>query len=154
MNSRFKCLIPACFHRFVNNVEILCTLKLNWTIKLISYHILIQGLVWLIVSGVLNKYDYRWMVMLDFICMGSFELFETGRERKIENDNRYLQRDLNPSHITPGQVNQRFRQLGHAGQISSGVFISLTVSWVMNTNGHVTIHVWDRLCFDSQCKIL
>ena len=30
----------------------------------------------------------------------------------------------------------------------------LTVSWFMNTNGHVTKHVWNRLCFDSQCKVL
>ena len=27
------------------------------------------------------------MVMLDFICMGSADLFGTGRERKIQNEN-------------------------------------------------------------------
>ena len=45
----------------------------------------IQGLIWLIVSGVLNNYNHRWMVMLDFIYMGSADLFGTGRERKIQN---------------------------------------------------------------------
>ena len=33
-------------------------------------------------------------------------------------------------------------------------YYSLTVSWYMNTNGHVKMHVWNRLCFDSQCKVL
>ena len=60
----------------------------------------IQGLVWLIISGVLNNYDYRWMVMLDFICMGSTELFGTGWDWKIQNENLCLQRDLNPCHTT------------------------------------------------------
>ena len=33
--------------------------------------------------------------MLDFICMGSADLFGTGRERKIQNENLCLQRDSN-----------------------------------------------------------
>ena len=40
----------------------------------------IQGLIWLILSGVKYKYDYRCMVMLDFIYIGSADLFGTGRE--------------------------------------------------------------------------
>ena len=51
--------------------------------------------------------------MLDFICMGSADLFGTVRERKIQNENIYLQRDPNPSQVTPRQVNQRFEPLGH-----------------------------------------
>ena len=35
------------------------------------------------------------MVMLDFICMVSADLFGTGRERKIQNENLYLQQDSN-----------------------------------------------------------
>ena len=49
----------------------------------------IQGLIWLIVSGVQNNYDYGWMVMLDFIYMDSADLFGTERERKIQNENMW-----------------------------------------------------------------
>ena len=30
----------------------------------------------------------------------------------------------------------------------------LAVSWFMTTKGHVTIHVWNRLWFDSRCSVL
>ena len=50
--------------------------------------------------------------MLDFICMGSVDLFGTVKELKIQNENICLQRDSNPPHATPRQVNQRFRPLG------------------------------------------
>ena len=63
--------------------------------------------------------------MLDFICMGSTELFETGWDSKIQNENICLQRDLNPRHATSRPVTQRFRPLGHADLISIGVFIDL-----------------------------
>ena len=53
------------------------------------------------------------MAMHDFICMGSTQLFGKGRERKIQNENRCLQRDLKPRPVTSRQVNQRFRPLGH-----------------------------------------
>ena len=46
--------------------------------------IYIQGIVGLIVSGVWNNYDYRWMVMLDFICMGSTELSEQAGIEKFK----------------------------------------------------------------------
>ena len=36
------------------------------------------------------------MIMLEFVCIGSAELFETERERKIQNENICLQWDLNP----------------------------------------------------------
>ena len=36
------------------------------------------------------------MDMLDFICNGSVDLFGTGRERKIQNENLCLQQDSNP----------------------------------------------------------
>ena len=51
--------------------------------------------------------------MLDFICMGSADLFGTGKELKIQNENICFQRDSNPRNTTPRQVNQRFRPLGH-----------------------------------------
>ena len=41
--------------------------------------------------------------MLDFICNGSVDLFGTGRERKIQNENICLQRDLNPQPASPRQ---------------------------------------------------
>ena len=51
----------------------------------------------------LNNYDYRWMVMLDFIYMGSADLFGTGRERKIQNENICFQQDSNSHHASPRQ---------------------------------------------------
>ena len=52
--------------------------------------------------------------MLDFICLGSAELFGRGRERKLKI---YIchQRDLKPTSGTLQQVNQRFRPHGHDG---------------------------------------
>ena len=41
--------------------------------------------------------------MLDFICNGSVDLFGTGRERKIQNENICLQRDSNPRPASPRQ---------------------------------------------------
>ena len=61
----------------------------------------------------LNNYDYRWIVMLDFICICSAKMFGTEREQKIQNENVWLQWDSNPRHTTPRQVNPRFRPLGH-----------------------------------------
>ena len=43
------------------------------------------------------------MVMLDFIYMGSADLFGTGRERKIQNENIYFRRDSKPRHASPWQ---------------------------------------------------
>ena len=64
------------------------------SLQLYCGYINIQGLVWLIVSGVGNNYDYRWWGMHDFICMDSAELFWTGRERK-NSKRKYM------SHIGP-----------------------------------------------------
>ena len=61
--------------------------------------------------------------MLDFICMYTAELFGMGKEQKIQNENICLQRDSNPRHPNPRQVNQRFRPLGLAGKILSGAII-------------------------------
>ena len=41
--------------------------------------------------------------MLDFIYMGSVDLFGTGRERKFQNENICFQRDSNPHHARPRQ---------------------------------------------------
>ena len=65
-----------------------------------------------------------WMVMLDFICMGSAELSGTGRKWKNLNENM-SPAGFEPTPGTPRQINQRFRPLGHIGKISSGVFIVL-----------------------------
>ena len=43
-----------------------------------------QGIIWLIVSGVENNYEYRWMTMLDFIYMDSADQFVMGRERQFK----------------------------------------------------------------------
>ena len=53
--------------------------------------------------------------MLDFICNGSVDLFGTGRERKNQNENICLQRDLNPHPASPRQESRRLRPLGHEG---------------------------------------
>ena len=53
--------------------------------------------------------------MLDFICNGSVDLFGTGREQKIQNENTYVQRDLNPHHASLRQESQRLRPLSHEG---------------------------------------
>ena len=53
--------------------------------------------------------------MLDFICNGSFDLFGTRRERKIQNENICLQRDSNPHDASPRQESQRLRPLDHEG---------------------------------------
>ena len=58
------------------------------------------------------------MIMLDFICNGSVDLFGTGRERKIQNKNISHQRDSNPNHASLRQESQRLRPLGHEGLIS------------------------------------
>ena len=51
--------------------------------------------------------------LLDFICNGSVDLFGTGRERNIQNENICIQWDLNPHHASPRQESQRLRPLGH-----------------------------------------
>ena len=53
------------------------------------------------------------MIMLDFICKGSTELFGTDWDWKIQNKNIYLQRELNPRLVKPRPVDQRFRPLDH-----------------------------------------
>ena len=65
--------------------------------------------------------------MLDFICMGSADLFGTERKRKIKNENICLQRDSNPRHATPRQVNQRFRPLGHGALMMISSLISYRI---------------------------
>ena len=50
-----------------------------------------------------------------FICNGSVDLFGTGRERKIQNENICLQRDSNPHPASPRKESRRLRPLGHEG---------------------------------------
>ena len=49
--------------------------------------------------------------MLDFIYMGSADLYGKERERKIQNENICFQRDSNPHHASPRQESQRLRPL-------------------------------------------
>ena len=53
--------------------------------------------------------------MLDFIYMGSADLFGMGTEREIQNENTCFQRDSSPHHASQRQESQRLRALGHAG---------------------------------------
>ena len=65
--------------------------------------------------------------MLDFTCNGSVDLFGTGKERKIQNENVCLQRDSNPHHPSPRQENQRLRPLGHEGLMAISGFMSYRI---------------------------
>ena len=68
--------------------------------------------------------------MLDFIYMGSVDLFGTGRERKILNENICFQRDSNPHHASPRQESQRLRPLGHEGlMVISGLMSYRTMEY-------------------------
>ena len=51
------------------------------------------------------------------ISLGSADLFGTGRERKIQNENipGMSQQDSDPHHASPRQESQRIRPLGHEG---------------------------------------
>ena len=85
--------------------------------------------------------------MLDFIYMGSADLFGTGRERKIQNENICFQRDSNPHHASPRQESQHLRPLGHEGlMVISGLmsyrimgykfkkkpcYVTTSVNWIM-----------------------
>ena len=79
------------------------------------------------------------MTRPDFICMGSAKLFGPERERKSQNENIDVQRDSNPRHATPRQVNQRFRPLGHGalmmicGLQDSGIQINKLKPFCDNT---------------------
>ena len=69
--------------------------------------------------------------------MGSADLFWTGRERKMQNENLCLQRDSNPRHTTARQVNQRVRPLCHVALMmfrgyvwmDNGMQINKTITW-------------------------
>ena len=78
---------------------------------------------------------FRWMVMLDFSCMGSADLLGTGKERKFKMK-ICLQRDSNPRHATPRQVNQRLRWLGHDALIMISGLMSYRI---MGYKASVTI---------------
>ena len=74
--------------------------------------------------------------MLGFICMGFADLFGTERERKI-----CLQRDSNPLHATPRQVNQRIRPLGHDALMMSSGLMSYRIMGYKYQNHYVTTRV-------------
>ena len=79
------------------------------------------------------------MDMLDFICNGSVDLFGTGRERKIKNENICLQRDSNPHHASPRQDSQRLRLLSL--MVISGLMFYRIMGYKFFKKGYVTTHV-------------
>ena len=61
---------------------------------------------------------------------GSVDLFGTGRERKIQNENICLQRDSNPHPASPRQEIQRLRPLGHEGlMVISGLMSNMIMGY-------------------------
>ena len=79
--------------------------------------------------------------MLDFICMGSADLFGTGRERKVQNENTCLQRDENPRHATQRPVSQRFRPLGHGALMMISGLMSYRIMGYKVINHNETTRV-------------
>ena len=103
--------------------------------------------------------------MLDIICMGCADLFGTGRERKIENENVCFQWDPNPRHATPRQLTQCFRPLGHSAVMKNSGLMSHRIMGYKLINHYVTtgvklimvtcvfeLNVKQNLHFLSQCR--
>ena len=109
IKAKVLSLVNWCFNR--ESKSYLCT-----SLKAILQVLIFKALYDKSYLGSKNNYDFRWMDMLDFICNGSVDLFGTGRERKIQNENICLQRDSNPRprQSTTGKL-QRLRPLGHEG---------------------------------------
>ena len=84
------------------------------------------------------------MDMLDFIYNDSVDLFGTGRERKIQNENICLQWDSNPHHASPRHESQRHRPLGHEGL--------MVIKWfnVLQDNG---IQIKKKMLRDNTCQL-
>ena len=78
------------------------------------------------------------MVMLDFICNGSVDLFGTERERKIQNENICLQRDSNPHHPVHDRKVSALRLLGHEGLMVISGFMSYRIMGYTFKNKTVT----------------
>ena len=79
--------------------------------------------------------------MLDFICMGSADLFGSEREQNIQNENKCLQRNSNPRHATQRQVTQRHRPLGHGALMMVSSLMSYRIMGYKLTNHYATIPV-------------
>ena len=80
--------------------------------------------------------------MLDFICNGSVDLFGTGREQKIQNENICLQRDSNPHHASSRQESQRLRPLGNDGMmVISGLMSYRVMGYKFKKKSYVTTRV-------------
>ena len=80
-----------------------------------------------------------WMVMLDFMYMGSADLFETGRSRKIQNENICFQRVSNKHDASPRQESQRLRPLIRY-QVEHFLFNSI-LKWIC-----------DNTCMESEMQ--
>ena len=73
-----------------------------------------------------------------------------GEGAKIQNENICLQRDSNPHPVSPRQESCSALDRSATLVRYQVEHYSLTVFW----NGYVTIPVWNRLWFDTQCKVL
>ena len=94
--------------------------------------------LWLQVNG------HAW-----FIYMGSADLFGTGRDRNIQKK-IYVSSGIR-THTAPVH-DRKVSDLDRSAMLVryEVEHYSLTVFW----NGYVTIPVWIRLWFDTQCKVL
>ena len=110
-------------------------LPLNLMRILVFYRRYIRNFVPFMINRILglNNNNYRWMVMLHFIRMGSTDLlgfFERVflREQKIKMK-ICVSNGIHTPLSTRRQLNQRPRPFAHAGQISSTVESSLVLRY-------------------------
>ena len=91
--------------------------------------------------------------MLDFICMGSADLFGTGREQRFKMK-IYVSSGIR-THATPIH-DRKISALDRSATLVryKRSIYRLAVFWFMSTNGYVTITVCNRYRFDTQCKII
>ena len=82
--------------------------------------------LWLIGPVVLNNIhvQYRWMVMLHFICIGSAALWGTGSKPKLQNENTSIF-----NHLTTLTVNELlFKILQYIGILLISTHLAIPVS--------------------------
>ena len=81
-----------------------------------------------------------WMnIVLDFICTGFVEVWETGMGRKIENENQYIQRDSNLRFYGHVKISQCTRSLGYRTEMFN--LKKKVSSCMVQINTCVTKHV-------------
>ena len=88
--------------------------------------------------------------MLDFIYMGSADLFITGRERKIRKENICLQRDSNPVHDRKVSALDRSATLVRyqVEHLKSSSILICKYKWICDNT------CMESLWFNTQCNNL